>query len=63
MIVESQINKTGLNLKVAMPILFNLPIFPKLQYANQLIKISTCEEVKFIFLYSVVSLQLWKKCE
>ena len=45
MIVESQLKKTGLNLKVSMPILFNIPIYSKFQYANEMIKVSTCEEV------------------
>jgi hypothetical protein len=47
LIVESQIGKTGITLKVQMPILFNIPIFPKFQYANEMIKVSTCEEVLF----------------
>jgi hypothetical protein len=45
MIVESQISKTPYGVKVQMPILFNVPIYSKLMYANEAINIQTCEEV------------------
>jgi hypothetical protein len=44
-IVESQINKTGYGLKVQMPLLFNIPIYSKFKYANEVLKITSCEEV------------------
>ena len=44
--MESQIKKTGLNLKVSMPILFNIPVYSKFQYTNEIIKMTTCEEVR-----------------
>jgi hypothetical protein len=45
MIVESQISKTPFGVKVQMPILFNVPIYSKLMYTNEVINVKTCEEV------------------
>lgn len=50
-IVESQINKTGYGLKVQMPILFNIPVYSKFKYANEVLKISSCEEVIYSLIY------------
>jgi len=52
-LVESQIVKTGYGLKVQMPILFNIPIYSKLKYLNEVLKITSCEEVIFLFLISL----------
>ena len=49
MIVESQISKTPYGIKVQMPILFNVPIYSKLMYTNELINVKTCEEVSYIY--------------
>jgi hypothetical protein len=47
MIVESQISKTPYGIKIQMPILFNVPIYSKLMYTNELINVKTCEEVSY----------------
>jgi hypothetical protein len=45
LIVETQIKTTGINLRVDLPILFNIPIYSKFQYVEKTLKISNCEEV------------------
>ena len=43
-IVETQISKTPFGLKLSIPILFNIPIYSKLEYANQILTITSCDE-------------------
>jgi hypothetical protein len=45
-LVESQIKKSGYGLKVQMPMLFNIPIYSKFRYANEALKITSCQEVR-----------------
>lgn len=44
LIIESTISKTSIGIKNKMPFLFNVPIYSKFKYTNDLIKISNCEE-------------------
>lgn len=44
LIVEENLSKTGLTLKIQQPILFNIPIYQKLQYSNQPVRITNCDE-------------------
>ena len=44
LIVETQIKKTSFGLKLSIPYLFNIPIYSKLKYAEQIIRVDSCDE-------------------
>ena len=44
LIVETQIKKTPYGLKLSIPYLFNIPIYSKLKYAEQIIRVNSCDE-------------------
>ena len=56
-IIETQLTNFGLNLKIELPLLMNLPLYQKLNYSNNLIRLANCEEV-YAYLNKVVSLQV-----
>ena len=44
-VVETQLNNLGLNLKIDLPLLLNLNVYSKFNYINNLIRISNCDQV------------------
>lgn len=44
LIVEVQIKKSSFGLKLSIPYLFNIPIYSKLKYAEQIIHVESCDE-------------------